>query len=90
MTAAKVQNDVATRVYLRHLHDRLWYADGQWCERREDAMAFPSNSAAMAVCGGACLAGVLVGVNANGREVYFLKTDALETPAARAAAAKAA
>jgi hypothetical protein len=89
VTAAKiqkVQNDVATHVYLRHLHERLWYRDGQWCDRREDALPFSSKEAAMVVCNGARLSGVLVGVNASGNDVYFLKTDALEAPTSRASA----
>jgi hypothetical protein len=86
VTSVNVHKDVATRVYLRHLHERLWYGQGKWCKSREDAVPFPSNSDALLVCNGARVAGVLVGVNAHGHEIYFVKTDAVVTSTPRISA----
>jgi len=68
----------ATVVHLRHQEEELWWGgNGEWLERREEAVRFGSNIDALRFCRSAGVSGILVGFNARGREVYQLIVDEL-------------
>ena len=77
MTRKGVDASAATRVYLRHAEQQLWYGDKEWWKRRAQARTFSSPLEAILVCRKEQLRVFLVGFNGQDQKVFQLRVDEL-------------